>query len=424
MQIENLLFDLSEAKNPADILLSWRRMGTKVSTAKAIIAIDEYERSFLPPNIIKTLYSDDSDFVPYFQSSKLYFIDNEILGNMLSSYNNVEIPIDYSIMFDTNYASYIHQFVNNPSNNLSNEVFTTIALLLRENYQYDFNFYLIENSKSMDLKSVYDFNTFIHDHNEIYQNIISLELFKSIDSTLFKNTGKLNYTITKSEATQNATDLITKLFCTKHGIEYLQNFTFLQKQMTLFLIGMLNIHFSSNKGPQKKIHELFDFMNEKVGVYFERESIVAHKYFKKNGNLRIFRKIQKNGDATNILQTIDNIAWDFVAPRVMEFFMRFGGEGKFFLPFILSHDVGLKEILKLFNIKACYIDDNPGFIPVPSINTQDYYKTEKCEINFESYFSKEDKLKRAITINKNKEVIDQLINEECNKLIETISKPK
>ncbi|RNB67311.1 hypothetical protein [Brevibacillus panacihumi] len=424
MQIENLLYDLSKAKNPTHILVSWSRMGTKVSTAKAIIAIDDYEKSFLPSNIVKTLYSDNNDFVPYFQSSKLYFIDNEILNNMLSSQNNVEIPIDYSIMFDTNYASYIHQFVNNPSSNLNNEVFTSIALLLRENYQYDFNFYLIENSKSMDLNSIYDFSDFIQNHNEIYQNIISLELFKSIDNTLFKNTGKLNYTITKSEATQKATDLITTLFCTKQGIEYLQNFTFMQKQMTLFLIGMLNIQFSSNKSPQKKIYDLFDFMNEKVGVYFERESIVAHRYFKEKGKLRIFRKIQKNGDTTKILETINNIAWDFVTPRVMEFFMRFGGEGKFFLPFILSHDAGLKEILQLFNVKACLIDEHLGFIPVPSINTQDYYESENCTIDFESYFSKENKSKRATTLNKNREVIDQLINEECNKLIETISKPK
>lgn len=422
MQIGNLLYDLSTANNPTDILLSWSRMGNKVNNAKAIISINDYEKSVLPPNIVKSLYSDDNDFLPYFQSPQLYFINNEILENMLSSRNDVNFLIDYSIMFDTNYASYIHQFVNNNTNNLNNEVFASIAVLLRENLQYDFNFYLIENSKSMDLTSPFDINNFRQEHNDIYQNIISLQLFNSIDNILFKNTGKINYKISKSEATQNATDLITTLFCSEWGIEYLQIFEFMQKQTTLFLIGMLNIHFSSNKSVQKKMVDLFEFMNEIVGTYFERESIVAHRYFKEQSKIRIFRKIQKNGDTSKILETIKNIAWDFVAPRVMEFFIRFSGEGKFFLPFILSHDAGLKEILQLFNVKACFIDGNRDFIPVPSINTQDYYEAENCKIDYESYFSMESKSKRATTLNKNRKVIDQLIDEECNKLIETISK--
>ncbi len=50
-------------------------------------------------------------------------------------------------------------------------------------------------------------------------------------------------------------------------------------------------------------------MNEKVGAYFDRESIVAHKYFKEQGKIRILRKIQKNGDTSKIIDTINNIAY-------------------------------------------------------------------------------------------------------------------
>ncbi|WP_374016056.1 hypothetical protein ABU162_17065 [Paenibacillus thiaminolyticus] len=424
MQIENLLYDLSVAKSPTDVVMAWSRMGTKVSNSKAIIALENYEKSFLPQIFVQTLYSEDNDFIPYLQSDHLYFIDDEILEGMFTSPKNIEIPIDYSVMFDTNYASYIHKFVNNDTNNLKNEVFTSIAMLLSENYQYDYNFYLIENSKNFDFNTRFDINNFIDQHNDIYKNIISLELFKSIDSELFKSKGTIIYTISLSEAKQNAQDLINNLFCNENGVDYLNNFTFMQKQMTLFLIGMLNIHFSSNKSAQKKILDLFEFMNEKVGVYFERESIIAHRYFKEQGKIRIFRKIQRNGDTSKVLDTINNIAWDFIAPRVMEFFMRFGGEGKFFLPFMLSHDAGLKEILQLFNVKGVYSDETLGFIPIPSNNTLDYYEAEKCKIDFDFYFSKENKSKRAIRMNNNREVIDQLIIEECDKLIETISRPK
>lgn len=219
----------------------------------------------------------------------------------------------------------------------------------------------------------------------------------------------------------NAENIIENLFCNEFGKNYLKDISFMQKQMTLFLIGVYRINFASKRNAQKKIVELFDFMHEKVGIYFERESLIAYKYFKEQGKLRIFRRIQKNGDTSKILDIIENISWDFIAPRIMEYFMRFGGEGKFFIPFFLSHDIGLKEVLKLFDVKGVYFDEITRYIPLPSINTQEYYESEKCKLDFKSYFSKENKSKRAIRVNKNREVIDDIIIEEYNKLIKTIS---
>lgn len=216
-------------------------------------------------------------------------------------------------------------------------------------------------------------------------------------------------------------ELINDIYCSELGRTYLKEMSFKQKEMTLFLIGVFKIHFSSNKDAKKKIVELFDYMDKKVGVYFDREALVAYKYFKKPGKISIFRKIQRNMNTSKLLSTIDNISWDFTAPRFMEYYMRFGGEGKFFIPFILTHDVGLKEIIKLFNVKGVLSDELNGFIPIPSINTKEYYESENCKINSDFYFSEEKKEQREITINKNREEIDTIIAEECNELITILS---
>jgi hypothetical protein len=416
MQIERLLYLLSTANSPFDVVMAWRTVGPIGDNSRAIITLENYRNSILPDTITKVVYSEDNDFIPYLQSQNVYFINNEILKTVLSS-GKIDIPVDYSVMFDTNYASYIHQFVNNNINNFNNEIFRSIDILLRENFQYDYYFYLVENSKTIDLELDYDINYFIKTHKSIYENLVSLELFKSVDEKLYRDKRKIKYTLSQSEARHKAEELIGNLFCSQEGKDHLKYLRFLQKQMTLFLIGVFQINFSSNRSPQKKMKELFDFMNEKVGIYFEREAIVAYKYFKEKGNIRIFRKIQRNIDALKTLELIDNIAWDFTAPRIMEFFMRFGGEGKFFLPFFLSHDLGLKEILKLFNVKGVIIEGNSAFIPFPSIITREYFENEKCAIDFDFYFSEENKSKRKARLNKNREVIEEMIIEEFNKLI-------
>ncbi|WP_342535466.1 hypothetical protein MHI04_07215 [Lysinibacillus sp. FSL K6-1151] len=420
MKLEELLYFLSEAKSPSDIVITWGIRESK-DTSKAIISLENYENDFLPKEFINVVFSEDNDFYPYFQTKNLFFIDNKILKNMLSSSRDIKIPIDYSVMFDTNYASYIHQFVNDDMSNLNNEVFTSIAILLRENFQYDYHFYLIENSKSINFDENFDINYFKKMHNDLYQNIASLELFKSIDSELFKKEGKIKYTITPNEAENNAEELIKMLFCNELGRDFLKDITFMQKQLTLFLIGVLIINFSSKRNAQKKILELFNFMNEKVGIYFERETIVAYKYFKEPGSLKIFRQIQKKMDTSKLLDIINNISWDFTAPRIMEFFMRVGGEGKFFIPFFLTHDGGLKDVIKLFTVKGVLFEDLYGSIPISSINTQHYFETEKCNVDFDFFFSMENKSQRATRVDKNREVIDEIIIEEINKFINIIT---
>lgn len=212
--MNELLYYLSIARTPFDVVNTWSNKEGNFSNPKAIVCLEHYDNNFLPKEFIKATFLENNDFIPYFQSESLYFIDDEIFNTILSS-GDIDIPIDYSVMFDSNYASYILFFVNNDMSRLNNEAFITISLLLRGNFQYDYRFYLLENSKNIDLDKEFDIDYFKEMHNDIFRNITSLELFKSIDSKLFKEKNILKYTITTEDAKNNAEEL--RLFTKING---------------------------------------------------------------------------------------------------------------------------------------------------------------------------------------------------------------
>jgi hypothetical protein len=420
--IDTVLYGLSKSESPRDILTTWKNSDFDMSGFKAIVALDNYSKGAYPSNLIKYLKSGDTDFIPYFHSENLYFTDDQLLNEMFSSKENVEFPVDYSIMVDTNYASYIHQFIKSDYSDLDNTKFNTIALLIREEFRYDYWFYILENSKLVDFDKAFDLIEFKKAHSDMHANLVSLELFKSIDSDAFKNNEGIIYTISKSEAIERADYLIENLFCGEGGKEFFHQFSFLQKQMKLFLIGMLEINFKSGKSAKNKLVELFDYMNEVVGAYLDREIRISYEYFKKNSNLKIFNKIQRNGKIDGLSELLSNIAWDFVAPRAMEFFLRLDTEGRFFLPFFLSHDGGLKEVLNMYDAKAVLYSENIGPLTVSKIGSVEYFESEKCKIDLNYYFSPESLRRRADVLDKNRENIDSITQRKYEDLLSAISR--
>lgn len=65
--------------------------------------------------------------------------------------SSVQIQYDYSIMLDTNYTSYIETFLKdfNKPNFSEGSIYKTLDTLLRNKFNYDYTYYLIENYKNL-----------------------------------------------------------------------------------------------------------------------------------------------------------------------------------------------------------------------------------------------------------------------------------
>ncbi len=241
---------LSTAKLPHEVYNIWRSMGDAKKDKNMMISLEGYDKSIYPNSLSKIINSSDSSFIPYFESSKLYFMDDDLLEEMFEKRGeDVVFPIDYSIMLDTNYSSYIDKFVNSKDlSSLDNNIFSTIDILIREDFHYDSLFYIIENYKNTfynsglgnvlsttELKAGY------------WQNLVSLELFKNIDKKEYCTNGNIKYNISKQEAHLIVDGTFSNIFNSSIGKEAMETFLTLHKNLVLFLIGVLRIRFQSKK---------------------------------------------------------------------------------------------------------------------------------------------------------------------------------
>lgn len=188
---------------------------------------------------------------------------------------------------------------------------------------------------------------------------------------------------------------------------------------------MVNIQLSSNKNAKNKMAEYFAFVNEVVGIFFERESIIAHQYFLDRKKVSILEKFHKGMPKDRLLKKLDNIAWDMAAPRFMENTipsMSKTGNGRYFIPMFVSFDVKLKELLSLYPIKgAIYSKTSGKLIPIPTINTFLYFEKNDCSKNLEYFFSDSVKETREKKPLHSRTSVHECIKHEYEKLRHTVS---
>ncbi|WP_221074755.1 hypothetical protein [Agarivorans aestuarii] len=390
---------MSIADKPDDVRKAWANLKGQYPNLSSVIRLDDYDRNVLPQSVKKYTTKSDNYLVPYFKSDKLYFIDDEMVKNMFIKGTNV-FPIDHSVMMDSNICSYIDSLVRGkPLGTVGSKLLPIIDDLLRDGLNFDFLFYMIENIKNILPSANFSANSklefWMSLNINFRKNLVSLHYFSSIDSKEYRKTLRPNFLLTYRQCARRAIDATFGLYMTSEGRSYLSQFADFQRVVLLSLIGMLRINFSSNKNGRNKMLEFFDFMHNKVGIYMEREAILAHEYFCDSKSLPILKKIQKGGNKRKLLKKLDNIAWDMITPRLMERLMSsgLGGGTDYFIPIFMTFDDDLKHMLESFQVKLVAYEKNSGaFLSIPEYNSADYFEDAGLK-NCTDYFFSETKKK-------------------------------
>lgn len=386
-KIKYFIFNVITTNNIEQLINMWDTMEFP-NEYKLMVSLSSYHKSIYPPRLKEVLSLEGTHFITYFKNNNIFLMSNEIINNMRDSKSY--IASDYSIMFDTNYASYIDRFISDVNNaNLSNEVYTHIDILLQNNFNYDFLFYLTENYYNIFVKNQSIVGKGLNQHKlNLYKNLVSLELFKSLDTEEYKRNKLLKFTISENEAKIKADDIFDKIFNSHQANDIMSMYSVIHKTMILLLIGILKIKFGDNKSASSKVEKLFDYISNVLGIYYERECIVAHKFFQDNKNVGIFNKFHKGMNIDKLYNLIENIAWDFSVPRIMQYHLQMISQADFFTPIFLTNDSNLRQLLKLFQVKGVlYSDKNELHISFPDFNSFEYFKSIGC--NIERYFEDE-----------------------------------
>jgi hypothetical protein len=353
-------------------------------------------------------------FTPYLCNPNLYYFHHSPL--ILPHDRN----LDYTVTFDTNFASYIKTVVkNNTIHMLSGEIQQTFDYVLANGFNFDPLFYFVENIKlarpiAMRMKNQGSFTPieFWDSLNEYFRsNMVYLQLFLNIDDLSYRNTRNLKFKISLKEAEAKAIDFAYKFYASPEN-NFLANDYFLPNQRLglLYLLAILQIQFSSNKSAKNKLSEFLKFIQERGIVYLERETIVAFEYFKNRSNIPILTSIYKGCNPDGLLGKVDNIAWDFTACRFLEQLFAVHPTGDYYIPFLLSFDKNLRELIKIYPVKAVVVDSDSGYVhSIPDINTNDYFMNNGCWDIWSEFATEEKRAERnSRIVNDDKETLSKI----------------
>ena len=399
------------------IYYEWLNAGEEIKNYRCILSMSSKEKAILSE--IDKLSSDDtSGFVSYFRDTKCFFVNQDILEKMLKG--KIDVQTDYSIMFDTNFASYIYRLVRQKDlHELTQKVNKVIDSIIKGDYNYDYYIYLIENSKQINGIFEGHNNIDLDKYAAIKETLISLELFKSINKEKYIGKKIIEYTITEEEAENNAKEIMNEVYASEGGKFLCKRYTSVQKATALNLIGMLKIQFKSNKTAANKMLEYMDFLEQKLGIYTEREAFIAYEYFKSKGSLSIMAKINKGTEQKELMDKINNIAWDFSIPRITEDIIRLNKE--FYIPTYVSIDNGLREVIRMFPVKGIVYNTDESY-PIPASDTIWYYENKRLTQRMIDFNNSECVSKRRKVIENNRNTDFSIIEREYTELLEIMSK--
>jgi len=290
-----------------------------------------------------------------YAGNHLVFFDDTTMEEMLSL-GGSNIPVDYSIMFETNAASYIES----KQNGSDKEVIETFTSILDEIIEYDFNYdyilYQIENSHNLSTENA---------SKRIYDKLVALEIFRYLDKDHYIKTGEMKPVVPMSKIIKEATEKISQmLYIIDHATcesgvlgENYQYF------YAIFLKAAI-IQLSYGKSDLcQKIEDILSFMHNEINGMFLRELLTVYHFFQKGTELSFFGKIQKNNH--NILKALKNMVWDVSAFRTLEQMSTITTEGgRYFVPLILTFDRRMIEIYDLYPVYSCAFWENKK-LPIP-----------------------------------------------------------
>lgn len=350
----------SKREIPANILNAIMQMFSCNGFIEEFACLSEYyedlkECSFLVysdnegielPKFLKSNYENDFAIIEIGFSDKYYAIDHKIGIEMITK-GEAKYNLDTCVELDTQAVSYLKSmFKSCDEIYIPEDKKELFYYLTSPDVNYSSLPYMIENASKITNDNF----------EEVYLNLKSYEMFKNFNFREYIDNG---YKIFKNEESTMMinTDEMYNTIKSKKFFDNMKDYYDMQENTYCLLMKAISIEFQySKKSISNKMKMLSDFVNEKLGVFCEREMAICYYYFGHyEETKKFFKKINKNSRDLN--NTIKGMAWDLTHVRMLERLYNFTPEDsiKFGIHPILTYDNGLKDVLKLYPVKKMAI---------------------------------------------------------------------
>jgi hypothetical protein len=320
-----------------------------------------------------------------FENENLIFLNPKIMKNH-SLGLDANFKIDWTISLDSNFASLIEKYLTHKNVESKNDVFKKITdLLSSKNMNIDYSPYVLENLFKSNVEK-----------DSILSNVKRIIRLFNLDINSADNI--LEMKILDEEKYLNEVDKANKFINSKKA-----EGNDVKEFYNIYYLILLKIVYFEKKLPttNEKIKSLVEFMDSKLNRIYLRELAVAMKYFKKETGLKFFNKLN-NKNPDQLLKYIKNMAWDFVLSRVfLENAITVLPDPEvadFFIPYFLTLDEGLSEIIDIYRLKGImYFDKHYEMQTFSDINEDNISEVNGLSDYFTAY-AKNNRQKRLLSI--------------------------
>lgn len=317
--------------------------------------------------------------IPYirtvFKYPNLAFFNSKIVNEMKDA--KAQIRQDYSISFDVNTATYVHDYMTLGKDKVSKEFLKTLSFILDENLNIDPIFYILENVSKGE------------DSTRFHENLISLKKLMTCDMEHYKNTNEIKSILNDDEAKKQSEKDLNSIKTKFNEIIKITQKNHLIMKILLLAISISRFKYKNNL--KQQLEYLIKFMDNKLNAIFLRELSIALEYFEKK-QLKFFNPLNNRESLDKTIKSIDNMAWDFTLVRTLEMLFSSKPDPKadFFIPFIYTHDKGLLDVMEMFYCKDFLIfHKEKRTVPIPLNSLMpkikkyklDHFFTEKAILN-------------------------------------------
>ncbi len=296
-----------------------------------------------------------------FPSERVAVLDYETVVDMEKG--RADFFTEFLVSLDTQALSYIRSYFKGLEN--PKDISEVMLFIAQPNVDLDASLYLREN-----------YHTILYGSDEkrekIFESLLAYEVLRSVDVNYLNQSGKIRSYLSEQERMINTQRFISSVTYHYTQSNVSDGIMLTHKTFYCILLKISEIQISKDKlSFNKKLKEIFVFLNDELGTMYIREIIIAIKYFQLGQNFRFFGRVQAG--SKNLFKSLANMAWDLQHIRQCErgFSFSKSKKARYCFPAMLTFDNQLVEIIDSCPLKACLINLDRSVQPVYAIDPFD-----------------------------------------------------
>lgn len=379
IETQKIIQEITNETDPHRILSLWAYNKEKLKGIRLLTQVDNFDSKLLPSQLEKKEFEGKSKafLQEFYQNKNLFVLSNEILDAHQSS-APLELPVDYSLLLDSNYIGSIDLFLRGLPIGNNQDAFTkSMHYILSNKLNCDALPYLLENAEHI---------------TERKDDVIrSFANFLRISSATTKGKqistpDNLEFALSETDSLSLAKQRVSNFY---HDQETLKNNILRQKTDFYILLSIIYIEYHTKGNLSEKFSALIEIMHFEIRSIALRELTIAYKYFKNNNSIFILANLGKLiKESNSALKAIRNISWDFHFFRLMETWASDTSKAKFFIPMFVTLDKRLANLNEIHPTKySVFHDIEKKMYTAPAVDIISQIDNKACRLILEDYFT-------------------------------------